>query len=66
MDLFEIVSSFIPDEQKADIKAKIDGELGNLTKSKETEVKKKHYLKKFGVNLFEEDLLKKRLVKVYL
>lgn len=54
MDLFEIVSSFIPDEQKADIKAKIDGELGNLTKSKETEIRKT-LSKKYGVNLFEED-----------
>lgn len=54
MDLFEIVSSFIPDEQKADIKAKIDGELGGLIKNKETEVRKT-LSKKYGVNLFEDD-----------
>ena len=58
MDLFEIVSSFIPDEQKADIKAKIDGELrplqGAMTNSKT--------LKKYGVNLYLKKICEKRLV----
>lgn len=54
MDLFEIVSSFIPDEHKADIKAKIDGEVGGIVKNKETEVRKT-LSKKYGVNLFEDD-----------
>lgn len=57
MDLFEIVSSFVPDEQKADIKAKIDGEIENIAKSNETKLKKE-LSKKYGVNLFEEDVEK--------
>lgn len=57
MDLFEIVSSFIPDEQKADIKAKIDGEIESIAKSNETKLKKE-LSKKYGVNLFEEDVEK--------
>ena len=57
MDLFEIVSSFIPDEQKDDIKSKIDGQLEVITKGNETKIKKE-LSKKFGVNLFEEDVEK--------
>ena len=57
MDLFEIVSSFIPDEQKADIKAKIDGELAGITKKSETAVKK-DLSKRYGVNFFEDDVSK--------
>ena len=57
MDLFEIVSSFIPDEQKADIKAKIDGQVDLIVKNNE-KVVKKDISKKYGVNFFEEDLEK--------
>lgn len=55
--LFEIVSSFIPDEQKDDIKSKIDGELSNLIKGRDVELKKE-MSGKYGVDFFEEDVNK--------
>lgn len=55
--LFEIISSLIPDEQKADIKAKIDGVVQETLKEHDTEVKRE-LSKKFGVNLFENDIEK--------
>ncbi|MDY0141639.1 MAG: hypothetical protein RBR97_07090 [Bacteroidales bacterium] len=57
MNLFEIVGSYIPDEQKANIKAKIDGEIVNITKGNEAKLKK-DLSEKYGVNLFEEDVEK--------
>lgn len=55
--VFEIVGSLIPDEQKADIKAKIDGAVSEVVKERETEVKRE-LSEKFGVNLFEKDIEK--------
>lgn len=55
--LFEIVSSFIPEEQKDDIKSKIDGEIDKALKEKETTLKRE-LSKTYGVNLFEEDVEK--------
>ena len=55
MELFEIVSSFIPDEQKADIKAKIDGQVDLIVKNNE-KVVTKDISKKYCVNFFEEEL----------
>ena len=54
-DLLKIVEGFIPEDQKADIKAKIDGTLETLTKEKVKETKKE-LSQKFGVNFFEEDV----------
>ena len=56
-DLLKIVEGFIPEDQKADIKAKIDGTLETLTKEKVKETKKE-LSQKFGVNFFEEDVEK--------
>lgn len=53
--LFEVVGSLIPDEQKADVKAKFDGVLENVLKEREVEFKKE-LSEKYDVNLFEEDL----------
>lgn len=55
--LFEIVGSFIPEEQKADIKALFDGEYNKGLVQHETQVKK-DLSSKFKVNLFEEDITK--------
>lgn len=54
-DLFEIVSSYIPEEQKDDIKSKIDGKIGEIVKERSTETKRE-LSKKLGINLFEEDV----------
>lgn len=51
--LFEIVSSFIPDEQKADIEAQFNGEF-----TKTQNALKKDLSKTYGVNFFEEDVNK--------
>lgn len=55
--IFDIVSSFIPDEQKDDIKSKIDGKLESGKKTIETSLKK-DLSKTYGVNFFEEDIEK--------
>lgn len=55
--LFEIVSSFIPEEQKADIKASFDGEYEKSLGQHLTQTKKE-LSSKFRVNFFEEDLSK--------
>lgn len=55
--LLEIVSSFIPEEQKADIESKINGEVENIVKARETETRKE-LSSKYGVNFFEEDVNK--------
>lgn len=53
--LFEIVGSLIPDEQKDDIKSKIDGAVNELVKEKEIELKKT-LSKELGLNLFEKEV----------
>jgi len=55
--LFEVISSFIPDEQKDDIKSKIDGEVSAIIKDN-SKVLKRELSSKYGVNLFEEDVTK--------
>lgn len=55
--LFEVVGSLIPDEQKADIKAQLDGELDKLVKGKIIEIKKE-LSSEYDVNFFEEDIEK--------
>lgn len=56
-NIFDIVSSLIPDEQKADIEAKLGGAVESIVKGKVTDVKKE-LSSKYKVNLFEEDLTK--------
>ena len=54
-NVFDIVGSFIPEEQKDDIKSQIDGKVESIVKEKETELKRE-LSKIYGVNLFEADL----------
>lgn len=51
--LFEIVGSLIPDEQKADVKAKFDGKFQEVLKEREVGFKKE-LSEKYDVNLFAE------------
>lgn len=53
----DIVSSLIPEEQQADIIAKIDGEITKLVDKTTTGVKKE-LSSKYKVNFFEEDITK--------
>lgn len=53
--IFDIISSLIPEEQHADIKAKIDGEVNNLLNEKEVSLKKS-LSEMYKVNFFEEDI----------
>lgn len=55
--LFEIVGSLIPDEQKADIKAKFDGELTKTLNDNEIKLKRE-LSSKYNVDLFEDDIEK--------
>lgn len=55
--LFEVVSSLIPDEQKEEIKAKLDNATQEVIKEREKEVKIE-LSKKFGVNFLEPDVNK--------
>ena len=55
--VFEIVGSLIPDEQKDDIKSKIDGAVNELVKEREIELKKT-LSRELGLNLFEKDVEK--------
>lgn len=55
--IFDVISSFIPDEQKDNIKSKIDGELNAIVKEN-SKVLKRELSSKYGVNLFEEDVTK--------
>lgn len=55
--VFEIVGSLIPDEQKDDIKSKIDGVVNELVKEREIELKKT-LSRELGLNLFEKDVEK--------
>ena len=64
MDLFEIVSSFIPDEQKDNIKSQIDGEVGQLVKEREAQLKTE-LSTKFQINFHEEDVEKAYRNKVF-
>jgi predicted methyltransferase len=50
-DIFEIVSSYIPDEQKADVKAQIDGELANGKKKILKEISSE-----YKIDFFQSDL----------
>lgn len=55
--LLEIVGSLIPDDQKADIEAKLGGAVDSIVKGKVIDAKKE-LSTKYKVNLFEEDLTK--------
>ncbi len=55
--LYDIVSSFIPEEQKDDIKSKIDGVVDKALKDRDIALKRE-LSKTYGVNLFEEDVEK--------
>lgn len=55
--IFEIVSSLIPDEQKDDIKSKIDGELKSVIATQDKQIKKE-LSSKYKINFFEEDITK--------
>lgn len=55
--IYDIVSSFIPDEQKDDIKSKIDGAVDKALKDRDITLKRE-LSKTYGVNLFEEDVEK--------
>lgn len=57
MDLFSTIKGFVPEDQQANIKAKVDGEVESLIKDKEMSVKKE-LSKKYGVNFFEQDVEK--------
>lgn len=59
--LFEIISSHIPEDKKADIKAQFDGELEKVLKAsvdKRVNEEKRSLSDKYKVNLFEEDIEK--------
>lgn len=55
--IFDIVSSYIPEEQRADIKAKIDGTIGAVVKERD-KIVKRELSEKYKVNFFEEDINK--------
>lgn len=55
--LFEIVEAHLPDEQKDDIKSKIDGAVSSLIEEN-SKTLKKDLSSKYGVNFFEEDVNK--------
>lgn len=55
--LFDIVRSYIPEDQVTDIKSKFDGELKRVSGKTETNVRKE-LSEKYKVNFFEEDVTK--------
>lgn len=61
----DIVSSLIPEEQQADIIAKIDGEVTRLVDKTTTDLKNE-LSSKYKVNLFEEDVEKAFTEKTFI
>lgn len=53
--IFDIVGSLIPDEQKADIKSKIDGEITKVISDNENKLKRE-LSAKYKVDLFQDDI----------
>lgn len=57
MNIYDIIDGFIPQEQKDDVKSKIDGLLEKELSKKELAVKK-DLSTKYGVDFFQEDVNK--------
>lgn len=55
--IFDIVEAHLPDEQKDDIKSKVDGAISSLIEKNEITLKK-DLSSRYGVDFFEEDVSK--------